>query len=181
MRLLKPDAGKILFDGQDVTKEKTCEIAKSIGYVFQNPDYALFENRVRDEVRFGAKNCGIENGKLNSNVRQIALALGIAHLLDRDPSNLSVGEKRRVNIASVLAMDPKIIILDEPDTGLDRLTSLKLMSYLAKLNKESGTTVLIISHNLELVDGFCNKKIFIENGKVSGIADYYARIAEASR
>lgn len=165
MGLLKPTAGDIVFRDKNITKSPVNSIAKSIGYMFQNPDYTLFENTVSDEVMFGAKNIGFKEKDIKKEVQKILGDFDLIPFENTDPDNLSVGQKRRVNIASLLLMKPEILILDEPDTGLDRINSVKLKEMLCLAN-ENGMTIIIVSHNLSLIKSLCNKIIFIDKGKV---------------
>ena len=145
--------------------------AESIGYMFQNPDYTLFENTVSDEVKFGAKNVGLKENEAEKGAQQRLKEFGLTAFKDKDPDNLSIGQKRRVNIVSLLLMKPEIIILDEPDTGLDRINSVQLMELLCLANQK-GLTVIIISHNLKLIKNLCNRIIFIDKGEIVGANPY---------
>ena len=165
MGLLKPTEGEIVFRGKNVVKLPVNLIAKSIGYMFQNPDYTLFENTILDEVKFGAKKVGLKENETEKEALQMLKEFGLTLFKDTDPDNLSIGQKRRVNIASLLLMKPEIIILDEPDTGLDRINSIKLMELLCLANKK-GLTVVVISHNLNLIKNLCNRIVFIDKGEI---------------
>ena len=165
MGLLKPTEGEIVFRGKNVVKLPVNLIAKSIGYMFQNPDYTLFENTILDEVKFGAKNVGLKENETEKEALQMLKEFGLTLFKDTDPDNLSIGQKRRVNIASLLLMKPEIIILDEPDTGLDRINSVKLMELLCLANKK-GLTIIVISHNLNLIKNLCNRIVFVANGEI---------------
>jgi energy-coupling factor transport system ATP-binding protein len=158
--LLKPKTGDILFNNESITGKRINEISRNIGYVFQNPDYTLFENTVNDEIRFGANNLGIKfDNKIINN-------LNLGKIINQDTSNLSLGQKRLVNIATTIGMNPKIIIIDEPDTGLDRLSSIRLCEVLNKINK-SGKTIIIVSHNLNFINCICDRVISVKDGKIN--------------
>lgn len=163
--LLKPMEGDIFFRGKSILKIPVNLIVKSIGYMFQNPDYTLFENTVLDEVKFGANNIGLNEKETEKESQQILKEFDLMPFKDTDPDNLSVGQKRRVNIASLLLMKPEILILDEPDTGLDRINSVKLKEMLC-LENAKGMTIIIVSHNLNLIKSLCNRIIFIDKGKI---------------
>ncbi len=163
--LLKPTRGDILLRGKNIVKLPVNLIARSIGYMFQNPDYTLFENTVLDEVRFGAKNVGLKENETEKEAHQILKEFGLTPFKYTDPDNLSIGQKRRVNIVSLLLMKPEIIILDEPDTGLDRINSVKLMELLC-LASQKGLTIVVISHNLNLIKNLCNRIVFIDKGEI---------------
>ncbi len=158
--ILKPKTGDILYNNTSIINKKISEISMHIGYVFQNPDYTLFENSVKDEIKFGANNLNIRfNSKIISD-------LGLSKILNQDTSNLSLGQKRLVNIATTLGMNPDILIIDEPDTGLDRLSSIKLCQTLKKINK-SNKTIIIVSHNLNFIHSICDRVIKFENSKIN--------------
>ena len=169
--LLKPTGGDIILKDKSIVKLSVSLIAKSIGYMFQNPDYTLFENTVLDEIKFGAKNVGFKESEVEEEAQQRLKEFGLTAFKDKDPDNLSIGQKRRVNIVSLLLMKPEIIILDEPDTGLDRINSVQLMELLCLANQK-GLTVIIISHNLKLIKNLCNRIIFIDKGEIIGANPY---------
>jgi len=159
IRLLHPKEGDILYYNKSILHTKINEIAKNIGYVFQNPDYTLFENTVKDEIKFGANNLGIKfDTKIITN-------LGLEKILAQDTSNLSLGQKRLVNIATTIGMNPKIIIIDEPDTGLDRLNSIKLCKILKQIN-QTNKTIIIVSHNINFINSICDRVITFKNDKL---------------
>lgn len=172
MGLLKPTGGKIILKNKNIVKLPVNLIAQSIGYMFQNPDYTLFENTVLDEVKFGAKNVDLNEKETEKEASQILENFNLSVFKKTDPDNLSVGQKRRVNITSLLLMKPEILILDEPDTGLDRINSIKLKDVLCLLN-EKGLTIIVMSHNLNLIKSLCNRIIFIDNGKIAEANHYF--------
>lgn len=157
--------GKIYLEGKEISKMDVFDRTKSIGYVFQNPNYQLFEENIFDEIAFGPKNLEINSKEINNRVMEALHITNLAGLQESDPHALSVGQKRRVSIASVLTMKPKILIIDEPDTGLDPKTAAGVMAYIKKLN-ESGMTIILISHNLELIARYCNRAVGMKNGKI---------------
>lgn len=172
MGLLKPTGGDIILKNKNIVKLPVNLIAQSIGYMFQNPDYTLFENTVLDEIKFGAKNVGLDEKETEKEAAQTLEKFDLAAFKNTDPDNLSVGQKRRVNIASLLLMKPEILILDEPDTGLDRINSVKLKEMLCLAN-EKELTMIVISHNLNLIKNLCNRIIFIDNGKIVEANHYF--------
>ncbi len=157
--------GQIILDGKDITSKDVYERTKRIGYVFQNPNYQLFEENLDKEISFGPKNIGLSEDEIKKRVEEVLHMTNLVSFRDCDPHALSVGQKRRVSIASILAMKPEIIIVDEPDTGLDHKNAKKLMDYVKKLNK-SGKTIILISHSIELVAEYCNRIIGIKDGKL---------------
>ncbi len=156
--LLKPCRGEVKIFGREPTPQV-------VGYVFQNPDYQLFAQTVHSEVAFGPKNLGLEAAEIEERVSGALAALGLEEYRQKDPHTLSAGQKRCVTIASVLAMNPPIIVLDEPGAGLDRQKAVQLMQIVARLNQQ-GHTVIILSHDLLLVSAFCQKAVLLKNGSI---------------
>lgn len=165
--------GQLLFEGRDISREDIFQRTKYMGYVFQNPNYQLFEDNVYEEISFGLKNIGLGKKEIKKRVDNSLKIINMKAFSREDPYSLSVGQKRRVTIASVVSMLPKLIIVDEPDTGLDYRNAEKLMNYLGVLNK-AGHTILLISHNLEIVNKYCNRMVYIENGEIKNIRNFFA-------
>ncbi len=158
-------SGEILLEGKNINKSDVYERTKKIGYVFQNPNYQLFEENLYNEIAFGLKNIGLNEKEVEKRANEALHIVNLAELRNNDPHALSVGQKRRVSIASVLAMKPEIMIVDEPDTGLDHKNARELMDYIKKLN-EDGKTIIMISHSIELVAEYCNRIIGMKDGKI---------------
>lgn len=154
--LLFPNKGTITYLGRELTEgaflnEKTSiEFRKNVGLVFQNPDVQLFCPTVREEIAFGPLHLGIDETTIHERTTRLVDAFNITHLLDRSPHQLSVGEKRKVSFASVLAMDPQVLLLDEPTAGLDPLTSTHLIEMLASA-AGSGKTIITATHDLHII------------------------------
>ncbi|MBI4155047.1 ABC transporter ATP-binding protein [Candidatus Woesearchaeota archaeon] len=165
-------SGKILLDHKDISKNDVYERTKKIGYVFQNPNYQLFEENLYNEIAFGLKNIGLSEKEVKNRVEEVLHIINLAEFRDSDPHALSVGQKRRVSVASILAMKPEIIIVDEPDTGLDHKNAKELMGYIKELN-ESGKTIILISHSIELIAEYCNRIIGMKDGKVVDPKEVY--------
>ena len=164
--LLKPTKGSIMVNGTDISKLSAPEKAKNIGYVFQNPDHQLFTETVYDEVIFGLKSIGIPDDKLEEMTSDTLQKLGLEKYRTWHPRDLSRGLKRKLTIAAVIAMQPKLIILDEPTCGQDRQESVEIMELSAKLVSE-GKTVIMITHGMNLVADFAKRVIVVNDGKVS--------------
>ena len=158
-------SGKIILDGQDIAKKDVFERTKSIGYVFQNPNYQLFEEDLEKEIAFGPRNIGLSKTEIKKRVEEVLQIMHLTEFRKNDPHALSVGQKRRVSIASVLTMEPEIIIVDEPDTGLDHKTARAVMNYIKELNK-AGKTIVMISHSLELLAEYCTRVIGVKDGRI---------------
>lgn len=150
--LIKPTSGQVLLNGKDIW-EKPKEIRKvrfQVGMVFQYPEYQLFEETVYKDISFGPKNMGLTDSEIDKKVRDAARFVDLSdELLDKSPFDLSGGEKRRAAIAGVLAMDPEVLILDEPTAGLDPMGRDVLLSQICQYHKERKNTVLLVSHSME--------------------------------
>ena len=167
--------GILLLSDDDISKKDVYERTRDIGYVFQNPNYQLFEDSVGKEIEFGLKNIKLQNKEIKKRVENALEIINLKKLAREDPHSLSVGQKRRVTIASILAMMPGIIIIDEPDTGLDYKNAKKLMDYVKKLNS-LGYTIIVISHNIELIADYCNRVIYLEDGEIKDLNNYIKKI-----
>lgn len=150
--LMKPTSGQVLLDGVDIW-DKPKEIRKirfKVGMVFQYPEYQLFEETVYKDIAFGPTNKGLSAEEIDKEVRRAARFTGLKdELLDKSPFDLSGGEKRRAAIAGVIAMDPDVLVLDEPTAGLDPMGRDVLLSQIIRYHKERQNTVLIVSHSME--------------------------------
>ena len=150
--LLTPSSGEVLLDGENIfSNKKTLRDARfKVGLVFQYPEYQLFEETVFKDIAFGPKNQKLSTDEINARVLDAANFVGLDRsLLDRSPFDLSGGQKRRVAIAGVMAMRPSILILDEPASGLDPVGREEIFSGLLRYRKETGATVIIVSHSME--------------------------------
>lgn len=150
--LMKPTSGQVLLDGVDIW-DKPKEIRKirfKVGMVFQYPEYQLFEETVYKDISFGPTNKGLSAEEIDKEVRRAARFTGLKdELLDKSPFDLSGGEKRRAAIAGVIAMDPDVLVLDEPTAGLDPMGRDVLLSQIVRYHKERQNTVLLVSHSME--------------------------------
>ncbi len=168
--LLKPTSGKIYFDGQDIS-DKDFDIKAlrfKVGLVFQYPEYQLFDETVEKDISFGPRNMGLDEAQIKERVVDAANAVGLKpELLSRSPFDLSGGEKRRAAIAGVIAMQPKVLILDEPTAGLDPLGRNTILDMLSKYRREHNTTVVLVSHSMEDVAKVADKAIVMDHGKVA--------------
>ena len=167
--LLKPTSGKILVDGLDLGAKETDmrEVRRRVGLVFQYPEYQLFEETVRKDIAFGPGNLGISGDELEERVRAAADQVGLEEaLLEKSPFELSGGQKRRVAIAGVLAMQPKVLVLDEPTAGLDPRGREELIALMKKLN-EGGVTLIMVSHSMNDVARLCGKVLVMNHGRLA--------------
>ena len=166
--LLKPTSGAVFYDGKDINDSDFSKkkLRSKVGLVFQYPEYQLFESTVIDDVKFGPKNIGMDSLKIDMNSFQALKQVGIGEdLLDVSPLELSGGQKRRVAIAGVLAMEPEVLILDEPTAGLDPSGRDEILDLVAKLHKERNLTVILVSHSMEDVARYAGRLIVMNHGQ----------------
>ena len=168
--LLKPTSGAVFYDGKDINDSDFSKkkLRSKVGLVFQYPEYQLFESTVIDDVKFGPKNIGMDSLKIDMNSFQALKQVGIGEdLLDVSPLELSGGQKRRVAIVRALAMEPEVLILDEPTAGLDPSGRDEILDLVAKLHKERNLTVILVSHSMEDVARYVERLIVMNHGTVA--------------
>ena len=158
--------GEILVAGKDVTKHQTHEMAKHVGLVFQNPENQLFALSIEKDVAFGLENLGYSREEMRKRVDWALNLTGIYDLRERSPHEVSGGQQQRVAIAAVLAMQPEIIVLDEPTSFLDPLSAEKIFDVIHELNQTLGITVVLVEHRLDLTARYANHIIIMDQGKV---------------
>ena len=171
--LIRPTDGQVLLDGKDIWEQpkKIRQIRFRVGMVFQYPEYHLFEETVYKDIAFGPQNQGKEGDELDKAVREAADFTGLKpELLQKSPFDLSGGEKRRAAIAGVIAMDPEVLVLDEPTAGLDPMGREVLLSQIVRYHKERDNTVLLVSHTMEDVARFADKIIVMNKGRLEMFA-----------
>lgn len=167
--LLTPDEGEVILDGVNIWAEpkKIREVRFKAGLVMQYPEYQLFAETVREDIEFGPRNMGLDGDELKSTVERAAAFSGLSpELLDKSPFELSGGQKRRAALAGVIAMNPKILILDEPAAGLDPAGRRDILGGIKKYSRESGTTVIIVSHSMEDMALYCDSIIVMSDSKI---------------
>lgn len=168
--LLKPTTGKIFIEGIDITDKKTVmsEIRKWVGLVFQYPEYQLFEETIEKDIAFGPNNLGLSPEEVSKKVKRAMAIVGLDYekYKDLSPFEISGGEKRRVAIAGVVAMEPRILILDEPIAGLDPRGRDAILNQLRKLHKEYQMTVILVTHSMEDVADIAEEVIVMSDAKV---------------
>lgn len=164
--LLLPTSGKVLLDGADTRTTRTSAIARKVGFLFQNPDRQICQNTVREELAFGLKVQGVPEEEVKARTEEALRDFS----LDGDwfPFTRSRGERQRIALASVLICRPKMVILDEPTTGLDYKECIAIMDYITRLNRETGLTVLMVSHDMELVQQYAKRVLVLTNGQLQG-------------
>lgn len=175
--LLKPTSGTILLDGKDIHSDKnfTRQARFKVGLCFQYPEYQLFENTVYEDIAFGPKNMKLSKEEIKERVLRAAEFVGVRNdMLQKSPFDLSGGEKRRVAIAGVMAMQPEILILDEPSAGLDPKGRKVISEMIEQYRKNTGSTVIVVSHSMEDVAESADKVLVMNRGKV----EYFASVDE---
>ena len=166
--LLKPTAGVVEVDGQNIWAEpkKIRQVRFSVGLVFQYPEYQLFEETCYQDIAFGPKNMGLDEKEIDLRVREAAEIVGIPEeLFEKSPFDLSGGQKRRIAIAGIMAMRPKILILDEPAAGLDPRGRDEILSRIVEYRKKTDSTVIMISHSMEDMAVYCDKILVMSDSK----------------
>ena len=165
--LIKPTSGQVLLDGKDIWEEpkKIRAVRFRVGMVFQYPEYQLFEETVLKDVMFGPKNMGLSDTEAEAKAREAAEFTGLKEeLLQKSPFELSGGEKRRAAIAGVIAMDPAVLILDDPTAGLDPRGRDVLLAQIAQYHKARNNTVLLVSHSMEDIGRTADRLLVMSGG-----------------
>ena len=163
--LLKSTSGKVIVRGVDPSKESASQMAREVGYVFQNPEDQLFGSSVFEEVSFGPRNLGMGEEQIKRQVETSLSAVGLLSYVSEHPYSMTYGQRKMLCLASVLAMDTRIVIMDEPNAGQDYKGLLLLGSILQQLRRV-GKTVLIISHDMEFVARYCEDVVLMCDGKI---------------
>ncbi|MDD7344871.1 MAG: energy-coupling factor transporter ATPase [Ruminococcus sp.] len=179
--LLKPDSGKVIVDGVDIWQDK--ETLKNsrfkVGLCFQYPEYQLFEETVFKDIAFGPKNMKLPEAEIKERVLRAAAFVGVKpEHLDKSPFDLSGGEKRRVAIAGVMSMEPEVLIFDEPAAGLDPRGRKSLIKLITDYRKQTGSTVIIVSHSMEDIAGMADRIVVMNNSSVAmqgSVDEVYSR------
>lgn len=169
--LLKPTSGRIVVDGEDITKDgvKLTDIRKKVGLVFQYPEYQLFEETIEKDIEFGPSNLGLSDDEITKRVKKSMEMVGLDYntYRNKSPFDLSGGQKRRVAIAGVIAMEPKVLILDEPTAGLDPKGRDDILEQIKVLHDEYKMTIILVSHSMEDVGKLAERIIVMNKGEVA--------------
>ena len=182
--LLKPTSGEILLNGRDIWSDKhfTRQARFQVGLVFQYPEYQLFEETVYKDIAFGPKNMGLSSVEIDERVRRAAAFVGIPEKnLEKSPFELSGGQKRRAAIAGVIAMEPEVLILDEPTAGLDPVGREEILSNIRAYQQSQNATVIMVSHSMEEIASNVDRLIVMNHGTVAMTGaprDIFARAEE---
>ena len=165
INLNKATSGSIKIFGQKLSKKTEWDIRKQIGYLFQNPEDQIFSPTVREEVAFGPRNLGYNQEKVEYLIEHSLKHVQMYEYINHSPNNLSWGQKKRVALASILAMEPKILLLDEPFVNLDNKSIINLFNILERLRKGHDQTILFTSHNYFFVENWADKMLVMNNGE----------------
>ena len=168
--LMKPDSGTVLVDGMDTGAKETDlrEVRRRVGLVFQYPEHQLFEETVRKDVAFGPRNLGCDEAEIEQRVRDACAQVGLGEdMLDKSPFDMSGGQKRRVAIAGVLAMQPRVLVLDEPTAGLDPRGRKELTELIRQLHEDAGNTIVMVSHSMDDIASLAQRIIVMNKGRVA--------------
>jgi len=163
--LLRPEAGRILLRGEDIAARETADLASTIGYCYQNPDHQIFAATVFEEIEFGPRNLGVSEDEVVHRTRRLLDLVKLRGEAERYPFSLGRGQRQRLAVASVLAMEPSIVVVDEPTTGLDWQGGEAMMEVMAELHRE-GRTVVIITHDMNIVAEYAQRVVVMANGTI---------------
>jgi energy-coupling factor transport system ATP-binding protein len=167
--LLRPTSGRVLYDGEDIGAKgyDLRALRHKVGLVFQYPEYQLFEDTVYEDIAFGPKNMGIDKDEIDVRIREASRFVGLEEkYLQSSPFDLSGGQKRRVAIAGVMAMDPEVLILDEPAAGLDPVGREEILGGIRSYQRKRKNTVIIVSHSMEDMARYCDRLIVMSKGSI---------------
>jgi cobalt/nickel transport system ATP-binding protein len=164
--MIKEYSGTVRLDAEDIRRLSPKEIYGKMGLVFQNPDDQLFAHSVYEDVAFGPRNMGFDEAEVTRRVAEALESVEMSDLSKKDIHNLSYGQKKRVCIAGLLAMGHEILLLDEPTAGLDPMGEYRMMELLTRLNRESGVTIVMATHSVDLVPVFLNRLHILSRGKL---------------
>lgn len=166
MALDHPRSGQILIDGEDIVRCEPADLADKIGYVFQNPDLQILEDNVFDEIAYGPRAKKLTEETIKRQVEEAMEAMGLTDIRNSYPRLLSFGQKRRLGVAAALALNPRTLILDEITNGQDALEKQNMMQYLKSICKNRGITIILISHDMDMVLQYAERAIVLKDGKI---------------
>lgn len=165
--LFGPTAGSVTVDGLDTTETSISQMVRRVGYVFQNPDHQLFNSNCWDEIAYGPRNIQLPESEVQERVEEAADVVGLdPFYFQEHPFFLPKGLRQRVAIASILALRPQVIIVDEPTTGQDARQSIDIMEFLQRLNEQQGHAVIIITHDMPIVARYARRVVALAEGKI---------------
>jgi len=163
--LLKPTSGRVIVDGVDTATTSVARLARTVGFVFQNPDHQIFSGTTRDEISFGLRNLGWPAETVADRTQETLEAFGLEEYAEVPPAVLGFGLRRKVAVASIYAMRPRILVLDEPTTGLDWRSAQDLLRRLVAMHRE-GHTILLVTHDMRIVAEYAPETLVMHAGRV---------------
>jgi energy-coupling factor transport system ATP-binding protein len=178
--LLRANRGAVLLDGEDICGRSTGELARTVGYAFQNPDHQIFSATVFDEVAFGPRNLGFDAARVEQAVADALARFGLETLARHSPATLAFGLRRLVTLAAVLAMQTPMLVLDEPTAGLDRAGTMTVMATLTALHRQ-GRTIVLITHDMRVVADFVPRVVVLRGGDAAAEGSARALFGAAER
>jgi len=167
--------------GLDVPKTPPHVLARHVGMVFQDPENQLFLSSVEREIAFGLENMGLPRSEIRRRVREVLELFGLEELKDRAPYELSGGQQQKVAIASVMALEPRVLAMDEPTANLDPISALEILSLVSRLTRERGVLAIVVEHRLELALRFATRMVVMDGGRIVASGDPRRVVLEASR
>lgn len=182
--LIRPTSGQVLLEGKDIWAEpkKIRDVRFQVGMVFQYPEYQLFEETVLKDIMFGPKNMGLSDAQAQARAEEAAAFTGLKpELLEKSPFELSGGEKRRAAIAGVIAMDPEVLVLDEPTAGLDPRGRDVLLTQITQYHKKRGNTVLLVSHSMEDIGRTADRLLVMNSSRCAYLAPTQEVFAQSGK
>lgn len=171
--ILKPLSGEVLIKGEKMTKKNLRTCRETVGIVFQDPDDQVLAPSVEEDIAFGPINMGLSRNEVERRVKEALEMVGLTGFEERAPHHLSGGQKKLVAIAGILAMRPEVIILDEPTAGLDPLSSARVLELIMKMNRELGITLLLSTHNVDVVPYFAERVFVLHHGRLEADGSPY--------
>ncbi|MBI4552532.1 MAG: ATP-binding cassette domain-containing protein [Candidatus Latescibacteria bacterium] len=178
--LLRPTKGSIRMLGREASSWSLAELGRRVGYVFQNPDHQIFANTVQEEVAFGPRNFGLPEPEIDARVVEALQVVGLRGREDEDPFSLTKGERQQLAVASVLASDPEILILDEPTTGLDYHGQRSILDLIRRLN-QTGRTIIIVTHSMWVVAEYAHRCVMMQRGRIVADGDIRESFKDPAR
>lgn len=175
--LLKPTSGQVSVFGIDTSKATIATLARQVGYVFQNPDHQVFNATVREEIAFGLKNLRVAPLEASARVAEVLHDFGLTSFAEMPPAMLGYGLRRKVSLAAVLAMQPSLLVLDEPTVGLDARSAEDFFSHVTRLH-QNGHTIVLVTHDMRLVARYCSQCLVMSQGHALAMASPHAVFAD---
>ena len=166
--ILRPTSGRVYFEDSplEYTSESLLRLRRRVGYVFQDPNDQLFAPTVKQDVAFGPLNLGLPADKVKESVREALEVVGMSEYADKPPHFLSLGQKKRVALAGVLAMQPEVLVMDEPTSNLDPRAAIRILRLLLQLNQKFGLTLILATHDVDMIPLFANRLCILSKGKI---------------